>query len=65
MDFFTISYSYISADVTSDFMARFPEFIFLILVHSQSLLSTFSFSTSQGKRDLVLEGEAVSRVQTH
>lgn len=67
MDVFAISYSYISADVPSGFMARFPEFIFLILVHSQSLLSTFSFSTSQGKRerDLVLEGEAVSKVQTH
>lgn len=48
MDIFAISYSYISADVPSGFMARFPEFIFLLLVHSQSLFSTFSFSTSQG-----------------
>lgn len=37
MDIFPITYSYISVDVPSGFMARFPAFIFLVLSHTQSL----------------------------
>lgn len=71
MDIFPITYSYISTDVPSGFMARFPAFIFLVLIHTLSLFLHFlslslSLSCSlYAERDLLLQGKAVSKVQSH
>lgn len=67
MDIFPITYSYISTDVPSGFMARFPTFIFLVLVHTLSLfLQSLSLSPAvYAERALVLQGKAVSKVQSH
>lgn len=67
MDIFPITYSYISADVPSGFMARFPAFIFLVLSHTQSLfLHSLCLSPAvYAECDLVLQGKAASKVQSH